>query len=225
MPQMFRVGDLAQQMGVSVDELIFKLRSIGVEVGNANDTLDLPTVRAIITGETLQRRPREVIVRREAAPVEEARQPAVPALERLRRKRPARRLPGDDVPDEVPNLEAMTLPASAPRPRAVPPVLPVPPEHVPLSVDRQEETENSVLSHYRRIIAFRRAFHKLFAQTFCFVLQIRGNFSSFGFAAAIGGIRNLFHGDQIDNFVESITGHLLDLGLDPKTIRTERFGG
>jgi ferredoxin-NADP reductase len=26
-------------------------------------------------------------------------------------------------------------------------------------------------------------------------------------------------------FVETVTGHLLDLGLDPKTIRTERFGG
>ncbi len=124
MPQMFRVGDLAQQMGVSVDELIFKLRSIGVEVGNANDTLDLSTVRAIITGETLQRRPREVIVRRDAAPVEEARQLSTPALERLRRKRPARRMQGEEVPDQVPNLEAMTLPASAPKPRAVAPAAP-----------------------------------------------------------------------------------------------------
>ncbi|PVE22775.1 oxidoreductase [Microvirga sp. KLBC 81] len=26
-------------------------------------------------------------------------------------------------------------------------------------------------------------------------------------------------------FVEAVTGHLLDLGLDPQTIRTERFGG
>lgn len=131
MPQMFRVGDLAQQMGVSVDELLFKLRSIGVEVGNANDTLDLPTVRAIITGETLQRRPREVIVRREVTPAEEARQPAAPALERLRRKRPARRLHGEEVPDEVPNLEAMTLPASAPRPRAVPTAPSAPAEEAP----------------------------------------------------------------------------------------------
>lgn len=124
MPQMFRVGDLAQQMGVSVDELIFKLRSIGVEVGNASDTLDLSTVRAIITGETLQRRPREVIVRREAAPAEEARQPATPALERLRRKRPARRMQGEEVPDQVPNLAALTLPASTPKTRAVAPVAP-----------------------------------------------------------------------------------------------------
>ncbi len=136
MPQMFRVGDLAQQMGVSVDELIFKLRSIGVEVGNANDTLDLSTVRAIITGETLQRRPREVIVRRDTAPVEEARQPSTPALERLRRKRPVRRLQGEEVPDQVPNLEAMTLPASVPKPRAVAPVAaaPVGESHGPAAV-------------------------------------------------------------------------------------------
>jgi ferredoxin-NADP reductase len=26
-------------------------------------------------------------------------------------------------------------------------------------------------------------------------------------------------------FVKTVTGHLLNLGLDPKTIRTERFGG
>jgi len=36
------------------------------------------------------------------------------------------------------------------------PWLPVPAEHYPLSVDRQEESEESVLAHYRRIIAFRR---------------------------------------------------------------------
>lgn len=28
-----------------------------------------------------------------------------------------------------------------------------------------------------------------------------------------------------DRFVEAVTGHLLDLGLTPETIRTERFGG
>jgi alpha-glucosidase len=35
------------------------------------------------------------------------------------------------------------------------PWLPVPAEHFPLSVDRQEEDEDSVLAHYRRIINFR----------------------------------------------------------------------
>jgi translation initiation factor IF-2 len=60
-----RVVDLAHTMGITAKELIFKLRSIGVNVTGEEDTLDLSTVRSIITGETLQRRPREVIVRAE----------------------------------------------------------------------------------------------------------------------------------------------------------------
>ena len=56
-----RVVDLAHTMGITAKELIFKLRSIGVSVSGEEDTLDLSTVRSIITGETLQRRPREVI--------------------------------------------------------------------------------------------------------------------------------------------------------------------
>lgn len=64
--QDLRVVDLARTMGITSKELIFKLRSIGVSVTSDEDTLDLSTVRSIITGETLQRRPREVIVRSEA---------------------------------------------------------------------------------------------------------------------------------------------------------------
>jgi len=64
--QQLRVVDLAHTMGITSKELIFKLRSIGVSVTSDEDTLDLSTVRSIITGETLQRRPREVIVRSEA---------------------------------------------------------------------------------------------------------------------------------------------------------------
>ena len=63
--EQLRVVDLAHTMGITAKELIFKLRSIGVNVGSEEDTLDLSTVRSIITGETLQRRPREVIVRPE----------------------------------------------------------------------------------------------------------------------------------------------------------------
>ena len=64
--QQLRVVDLARTMGISPKELIFKLRSIGVSVSGEEDALDLSTVRSIITGETLQKRPREVIVRPEA---------------------------------------------------------------------------------------------------------------------------------------------------------------
>src|SRR5512136_3170899 len=113
MPQVFRVGDLAQQMGVTVEELIFKLRSIGVDVTSAEHTLDLSTVRDIITGQTLVRRPREVIVRQSTA-TEEQRKAPVPALERTKRRRPGRRAVSldEELPDEVPNLAAMALPAS-----------------------------------------------------------------------------------------------------------------
>jgi len=121
MPQVFRVGDLAQQMGVTVEELIFKLRSIGVDVTSAENTLDLSTVRDIITGQTLVRRPREVLVR-QSAPAEEQRKAPVPAMERPKRRRPGRRAVSldEELPDEVPNLAAMSLPASSkPAARAV----------------------------------------------------------------------------------------------------------
>jgi translation initiation factor IF-2 len=71
-------------MGITSRVLIFKLRSIGVTVTSEEDTLDLATVRAIITGETLQRRPREVISRREKAEEETA---TVSAKDRLARRR------------------------------------------------------------------------------------------------------------------------------------------
>jgi len=82
--QQLRVVDLAHTMGITATELIFKLRSIGVTVESEEDTLDLSTVRAIITGETLQRRPREVIVRRE--PKEDETTP-ISAKDRLARRR------------------------------------------------------------------------------------------------------------------------------------------
>jgi translation initiation factor IF-2 len=119
MAQTFRVGDLAQQMSVSVDELIFKLRSIGVEVTKADDTLDLATVRSIITGETIPRRPREVLMRKEPAQADAAKRPATPAAVTRTKRRTVRR-PGlaEELPDQVPDLSALAVPAS-PRPSVV----------------------------------------------------------------------------------------------------------
>ena len=122
MPQVFRVGDLAQQMGVTAEELIFKLRSIGVDVTSAENTLDLSTVRDIITGQTLVRRPRDVIVRQAGATAEEPRKTPGPAMERPKRRRPGRRAVSldEELPDEVPNLAALAVPASSkPAARAV----------------------------------------------------------------------------------------------------------
>jgi translation initiation factor IF-2 len=82
--EQLRVVDLAHTMGITSRELIFKLRSIGVTVASEEDTLDLATVRAIITGETLQRRPREVIVRREKKEEEAT---TISAKDRLARRR------------------------------------------------------------------------------------------------------------------------------------------
>jgi len=115
MPQMFRVGDLARQMGVTVEEMIFKLRSIGVDVTSADATLDLSTVRDIITGQTLVRRPREVIVRQGAHGAEDQKKAPATAVERPKRRRPGRHAVGldEELPDEVPNLAAMAVPASA----------------------------------------------------------------------------------------------------------------
>jgi translation initiation factor IF-2 len=82
--QQLRVVDLAQTMGITARELIFKLRSIGVSVDSEEDTLDLGTVKSIITGETLQKRPREVIVRRDKVAKEA---PSSSALDRLAKRR------------------------------------------------------------------------------------------------------------------------------------------
>ena len=85
--QQLRVVDLARTMGITPKELIFKLRSIGVSVAGEEDNLDLSTVRSIITGETLQKRPREVIVRSEARHEETAGASALDRLAMRRRRR------------------------------------------------------------------------------------------------------------------------------------------
>jgi translation initiation factor IF-2 len=84
--QQLRVLDLARTMGISPKELIFKLRSIGVSVSGEEDALDLSTVRSIITGETLQKRPREVIVRAEAREEEAQTSTARDRMARRRRR-------------------------------------------------------------------------------------------------------------------------------------------
>ena len=83
MVQQLRVVDLAHTMGITPTELIFKLRSIGVNVSSEEATLDLSTVRSIITGETLQKRPREVIVRTDSSPEDEG----TSARDRVARRR------------------------------------------------------------------------------------------------------------------------------------------
>jgi translation initiation factor IF-2 len=92
--QQLRVVDLARTMGITSTELIFKLRSIGVSVAGEEDTLDLSTVRSIITGETLQKRPREVIVRSE--PREEEGAAGTTARDRVAARRRRRQVVATD---------------------------------------------------------------------------------------------------------------------------------
>jgi translation initiation factor IF-2 len=105
--QQLRVIDLAQTMGITVKELIFKLRSIGVNVVSEEDNLDLSTVRSIITGETLQKRPREVIVRSEA---KEEEAPGSSARDRLAMRRRRRVVKTEK---EIPEVAAEPVRAKA----------------------------------------------------------------------------------------------------------------
>jgi hypothetical protein len=77
-----RVQDLATMMGISNQDLVFKLKSIGVRVEGDDASIDTDIVQAILQGKKLPH-PREVILRDEpAAPVEAARRrsgPSAPA--------------------------------------------------------------------------------------------------------------------------------------------------
>lgn len=127
--QQLRVVDLAHTMGITPTELIFKLRSIGVSVASEEDTLDLSTVRAIITGETLQKRPREVIVRTEKQEEESTATSAIDRLAKRRRRRVIKTegeikevaaptaLPETEIADEV--EEAAAVPDEVPEAEAV----------------------------------------------------------------------------------------------------------
>jgi translation initiation factor IF-2 len=77
-----RVQDLAKMMGIPNQDLVFKLKSIGVRVEGDDAHIDTDIIQAILQGKKLPH-PREVILRDEPA-----KDDAV-----ARRRRPARRLP------------------------------------------------------------------------------------------------------------------------------------
>ena len=83
-----RVQDLAKRMGVSNQDLMFKLKSIGVRVEGEDAHIDTDIIQAILQGKKLPH-PREVILRDEPGP-EDAASPAahdlrVPVLGASRR--------------------------------------------------------------------------------------------------------------------------------------------
>jgi len=79
-----RVQDLAKMMGVEHQDLIFKLKSIGVRVDTEDAQIDTDVIEAILKGQSMPQ-PREVILRDEQAA---STKPATP-----RRRPPASRRP------------------------------------------------------------------------------------------------------------------------------------
>ena len=80
-----RVEDLARKMGIPEQDLLFKLKSIGVRLDEKDPRIDTSVIQAILTGQSLPQ-PREVILRDE-----ESKASAPPAVSR--RRPPQRRMP------------------------------------------------------------------------------------------------------------------------------------
>ncbi len=70
-----RVSSLAAKMGLPSQDLIFKLKSIGVRIEGDDAEIDTDIIEAILTGKSLQQ-PREVIMKDgQAAPAQTRRTP------------------------------------------------------------------------------------------------------------------------------------------------------
>ena len=84
-----RVRDLAQKMGVPEQDLLFKLKSIGVRLDEENPEIDTGVIQAILEGKRLPQ-PREVILRDEEAK-------ASATTSTARRRPTTRRMPASPV--------------------------------------------------------------------------------------------------------------------------------
>jgi translation initiation factor IF-2 len=109
-----RVQDLARMMGISNQDLVFKLKSIGVRVEGDDAHIDTDIISAILQGKKLPH-PREVILRDEPAAPES---PAA-ARRRVPAAPPVRRLPANPLRPNRPRTliqkvepRIQTLPAS-----------------------------------------------------------------------------------------------------------------
>ena len=118
-----RVRDLAQKMGVPEQDLLFKLKSIGVRLDEENPEIDTGVIQAILEGKRLPQ-PREVILRDEEAKAS--------ATTTTVRRRPApRRMPAGPVrPGRRRPMIQRVEPRIKTLPTTEPPVqtTPVPPE-------------------------------------------------------------------------------------------------
>ncbi len=134
-----RVRDLAQKMGVPEQDLLFKLKSIGVRLDEENPEIDTGVIQAILEGKRLPQ-PREVILRDEeakatATPVTARRRPA-PRRMPQGPVRPGRRRPM--IQRVEPRIK--TIPSSEPPKVDRPPAEPIP---APPEVTATQETAPS----------------------------------------------------------------------------------
>src|SRR4051794_16979536 len=136
-----RVQDLAKMMGISNQDLVFKLKSIGARVEGDDAQIDTDIIQAILQGKKLPH-PREVILRDETpsagAPVR-GRAAAAPPPPMAARRPPAnplgsrrprtliqkvepriQTLPMSERPAPVMAEPALAHPLAAPGPRAAP---------------------------------------------------------------------------------------------------------
>jgi len=109
-----RVQDLARMMGVSNQDLLFKLKSIGVRVEGDDAHIDTDIIQAILQGKKLPH-PREVILRdqeeaQEASPAAARRRgPRRPPVNPLRPTRPRTQI--QKVEPKIPTLPSTEKPA------------------------------------------------------------------------------------------------------------------
>jgi translation initiation factor IF-2 len=118
-----RVKDLAVRMGIDNQDLVFKLRSIGVRIENENSEIDTDILQSVLSGKR-PRQTREVIVRDEASagkPVASTATPATPPPARLPSDRhvprPRPRTVIHSTESKIPTLPTLT-PAHEPEPEA-----------------------------------------------------------------------------------------------------------
>src|SRR5215210_6185881 len=146
-----RVQDLAKMMAISNQDLVFKLKSIGVRVEGDDAHIDTDIIAAILQGKKLPH-PREVILRDEQpVPVDTRRRPAPapaaparrPAPNPLRPQRPRTLI--QKVEPRIQTMPISERPAMPPPQQAAPP--PVMAEAAPQMAEppRQEAMATSAM--------------------------------------------------------------------------------
>src|SRR5258708_24609612 len=125
-----RVQDLAKMMAISNQDLIFKLKSIGVRVEGDDAHIDSDIITAILQGKKLPH-PREVILRDENAPPEAVRRRPTPAIPAPAARRPAPnplrpQRPRPLIPKAEPRIQNLPMSQRPAGPPLGPPAMPPP---------------------------------------------------------------------------------------------------